>query len=131
MIAPLVARFEARIPDAAEFARANRVLLLRADGGIPLDIALGALDFERRAVERSSPWQVPGVTPLRTCSAEDLVVHKVFAGRDRDWADVAGVVDRYGSALDAVLIRAELGPLLELKDDRAGMLRLDALLDFP
>jgi hypothetical protein len=48
----LTARFEPRIDDAADFARANRVLLLRAASGVGLDIALGGLPFEESVVNR-------------------------------------------------------------------------------
>jgi hypothetical protein len=53
---------------------------------------------------------------LRTCSAEDLVVMKVFAGRDKDWADVTSVLERRGGELDLALIRRELQPLLAAKE---------------
>ena len=56
------------------------------------DIALGALPFEERSVARASAWQIDEGRQIKTCSAEDLVVHKVFAGRDRDWDDVRGVL---------------------------------------
>ena len=52
---------------------------------------------------------------LRTCSAEDLVVHKVFAGRDRDWADVEQVLTRQHGKLNMKQVEEELWPLLELK----------------
>jgi hypothetical protein len=55
-------------------------------------------------------------------------VHKVFAGRDRDWADVEGVVIRQAGALDTELIWSELRPLLVLKEDRDAEERLAALL---
>ncbi len=48
-ISILMDTFAARIDDAADFARTNRVLLLRADSGVGLDIALGALPFEATA----------------------------------------------------------------------------------
>lgn len=80
-ISALLDRFEARIEDAAAFARANRVLLVRASSGVGLDIALGALPFEESVVVRSTPFTYPPSTVLRTCSAEDLVVLKAFAGR--------------------------------------------------
>lgn len=54
----LLARFEARIDDARQFALRNRVTLLRSDTGVPIDVALGALDFEQRSVERASLWDV-------------------------------------------------------------------------
>ena len=90
-------QFEARIDDARSFALRNRVALLRAANGVPIDVALGALDFEQRAVERASLWDVKEAR-LQTCSAEDLIVHKAFAGRERDWLDVEGIVIRQGTA---------------------------------
>lgn len=114
-VARLLAGFASRVDDPEAFARRTRVVLLRTAAGIPVDIALGALPFEERSVARASVWPVPGTQPLRTCSAEDLIVHKVFAGRDRDWADVGGVVARHGDGLDRELIVAELEPLLEIR----------------
>lgn len=124
----LLGRFDGRVQDAAGFALRTRVLLLRAAVGVPIDVALGGLPFEERAVRRASGWPVPGVEPLLTCSAEDLVVHKVFAGRDRDWADVGGIVARQGSRLDVATILEELPPLLDLKGDSAALSRFQAML---
>jgi hypothetical protein len=77
----LLHAYDPRISDAAAFARTNRVLLLRAKSGVGLDIALGALPFEESVVERSSLFVFPPDVSLRTCSAEDLIVLKVFAAR--------------------------------------------------
>lgn len=66
-----------------------------------MDVALGALPFEENAVNRASEFEFYPGTTLRTCSAEDLVVMKAFAGPDR---------------LDWKTIFAELTPLCELKD---------------
>lgn len=121
-------RFEARIDEARQFALRNRVVLLRAANGVPVDVALGALDFEQRAVQRASVWDVKEAQ-LLTCSAEDLVVHKAFAGRDRDWLDVEGIVIRQGDALDGDLVCTELAPLAELKGSYDTVDRVQALLD--
>lgn len=120
--------FVSRIDDPVAFARANRVLLLRATNGIPLDVALGGLPFEQRAARRASPYTFTDELELRTCSAEDLVVMKVFAGRDSDWADVAGIVARTRAALDAGLVHEELGPLLQVIGAPERAERLSALL---
>jgi len=112
----LFGRFEARVDDGRQFALNNRVALLRAANGIPVDVALGALDFEQRAVERASLWDVKEAQ-LPTCCAEDLIVHKAFAGRDRDWLDVEGIIIRQGEDLDSGLVLRELAPLAELKGD--------------
>lgn len=57
------------------------------------------------------------------------MVHKVFAGRVRDWTDVEGIVTRQGNRLDRALMRAELLPLLELKDAAGDLDRLFTLMD--
>jgi hypothetical protein len=48
-ISTLIARFEPRRDDAAEFARANRVLLLRAESGVGLDIAFVSVRIRSRS----------------------------------------------------------------------------------
>ena len=83
-IGPILSAYPGRLPDAAEFARRNRVLLLDSPQGIPIDIAL--------AVGGAS--QPLRVCSRRTCSAEDLIVLKLFAFRTRDVADVETLVVR-------------------------------------
>jgi hypothetical protein len=86
-VSTLMETFEARIADAAQFAAVNRVLLLRAPSGVGLDIALGGLPFEELTVSRASLFTYPPDVPLRTCSAEDLIVLKAFADRPKDWLE--------------------------------------------
>lgn len=124
----LLGCFAGRRADAREFALRHRVVLIRASGGVPVDIALGAMPFEERAVDRASEHRYAQGAVLRTCSAEDLVVMKVFAGRDRDWLDVEGICLRQAGRLDETLILSELGPLLELKEDPQAAARLRHLL---
>jgi hypothetical protein len=121
----LTARFEPRIDDAADFARVNRVLLLRAASGVGLDIALGGLPFEESAVNRSSLFTFPPDVPLRTCSAEDLLVLKAFADRPKDWIDVEGIVIRQSGRIDWPYVRSQLAPLVELKEAPEILRRLE------
>jgi hypothetical protein len=125
----LLGRFRPRGDDARAFALANRVLLLQSAAGIPLDIALGAMPFEERAVERATPYSVAPDVRLITCGAEDLIVFKVFAGRPQDWLDVEGIALRQGSQLNRGMIVSELTPLLVLKEDTEAMDRLGLILD--
>jgi hypothetical protein len=76
----------------------------------------------------TSSWSWAPGQSLITCSAEDLVVHKVFAGRDLDWGDVERVLIRQHGKLDLALIRTELKPLLELKGEREALEKLDRRL---
>jgi hypothetical protein len=115
--------FAPRIPDAREFALRHRVLLL--------DVALGAMPFEERAVSRASPFVVAEGISLLTCTAEDLIVFKAFAGRGQDWIDIEGIALRQHSRLDEGLIWQELVPLLELKEDAQTGPRLRQLLEHP
>lgn len=124
----LLAAYAPRIDDAREFALRNRVLLIRSAAGVPLDVSLGAMPFEERAVARGSPFPVGEGRSILTCSAEDLIVLKAFAGRDRDWPDIEGVITRQGPALDTALILRELEALLELKEDMRALERLRGLL---
>lgn len=129
IIRRVVSLFEARIADAAQFAEQSRVLLLKTTSGVGIDVSLGALPFEARMIERSSLWTIDLDRSLRTCSADDLIIQKVFAGRDEDWLDVRRIIERQqGRSLDVALIRAELQPLLQLKGDQDSGARLDKLL---
>jgi hypothetical protein len=121
----LLNQFEPRIENAAEFAGANRVLLLRAPSGVGLDIALGGLPFEESVVARSTAFMFPGDARLRTCSAEDLIVLKSFASRPKDWLDVEGVLIRQAGRLDWPYIWSQLKPLAELKEAPEILVELD------
>jgi len=124
----LLARFVGRRADAREFALRNRVLLIQTGAGVAVDMAFGAVPFEERSVKRASPWYWATDHALTTCSAEDLIVHKVFAGRDKDWGDVGSVLTRQRLRLDLKLIRQELKPLLDLKGQPEAVAKLEALI---
>jgi len=98
----LLNHFEGRISDARAFALDRRVLLLRSRKGVGLDVALGALPFEERAVERASFFTYAPNLSLRTCSAEDLVVLKAFAlvtrDKEKDAYDIVWTLQAYGEA---------------------------------
>ncbi len=82
-----------RIEDASEFAKKNRVLLLRhAGSSVNIDISLGILPFEEEAVERSREVNVGGVS-VRLPTPEDLVIFKAVAHRPVDLFDIQGIVE--------------------------------------
>jgi hypothetical protein len=116
-IDPLLQQYRGRVPEARALAIERRVLLLDTPEGVPLDIALGGLPFEERIIGRATPYEFATNAPILTCSAEDLTVLKVFAGRPQDWLDVEGLIVRQGPQLDRALVLEELRPLLALKED--------------
>ncbi|HXH71102.1 MAG TPA: nucleotidyl transferase AbiEii/AbiGii toxin family protein [Pyrinomonadaceae bacterium] len=113
-IETLLETYTGRLPDAAQFALRNRVLLLQSENGVEFDISLGAFPFEESAVERSTFQEYLPDVFLRICSAEDLIVLKAFADRMRDWADIESVIVRQ-QKLDWHYIIEQLAPLVELK----------------
>ena len=123
----LLQSFRGRLPDTREFALQKRVVLLRSSGGIAANVALGALPYEERVIQRSSSYAISESVALTTCSAEDLVVLKVFAGPEKDWLDVEGIVLRQTHKLDRALVWRELEPLLDLKEDVTSKPRLAKL----
>ena len=124
----LLRRFRSRVSDPVTFAAANRVLLLATPDGIGVDVALGAMPFEAATIERSSMAELARGIELRTCSAEDLIVHKAFASRPQDWVDVEGVVVRQQGRLNWAQVRADLGELVALKGEPEILVELDKVI---
>ena len=125
----LLRHFRSRLADPLAFAAQNRVLLLATADGIGIDIALGAMPFESAAIDRSSMDELaPGVA-LRTCSAEDLIVHKAFASRPQDWVDVEGVILRQRGQLQWSQIWADLRDLAMLKEEPEILDHLERIIE--
>ena len=55
-------------------------------------------------------------------------MHKAFANRFLDWADIERILMRQGEKLDTDLIVRELTPLAELKEEPEIVERLRALI---
>ena len=101
--------------------------LLTSTTGFPIDIALGGLDYEKALVSRSTSYSFYPGLELRTCSAEDLIVMKAFAERERDWADIEGIVTRQIGKLNWPYVETQLAPLSEAKESPEMLARLAAL----
>ena len=123
-VGEILGDFAGRIADADRFALESRVLLVSASNGVPIDIALAGIPFEEQLIGRASDFEfLPGVC-LRTCSAEDLVVLKAFAGRAKDWATVEGVLARQKDTLDWGYVEEHLPALCQLKGEPEAVARL-------
>lgn len=116
-IEALLAQYRPRLADAAQFATQSRVLLLNSTGGIGVDVSFGALPYEHRVVERATSFEFSPGLELRTCSAEDLMVMKLFASRAIDIRDAEGIAVRHDKTLDWGYVDEQLPPLAEAKDD--------------
>lgn len=74
--------------------------------GIRMDFIFGLTRYEQDAVSRAGIHEIQGV-PVRFATAEDLIIHKVLAGRPRDIEDVEGVLAKNRN-LDFLRIREAL-----------------------
>ena len=123
----LLSGFQPRSATARSFALQHRVLLVRAANGVPLDIAFAAFPFEERMIQRVTTFAFAPDCELPTCSAEDLIVLKAFAGRVRDWEDIEMIRSRQRNQLDWSLILEEFKPLAAVKEAPEALTRLTAM----
>jgi len=114
------ARWQVLAESPADFVQRTLVLpCLEPSSGIRLDLIFSFSPYERQAIERAKKVMV-GKTTVRYASAEDLVIHKLVAGRPRDLEDARSVILKNPS-LDADYIRKWLGELRgSLEEDVAA-----------
>ncbi len=115
-IRQVVEAFVPRIEDAVTFARRNRVILIRASNGCPIDVSMGLPGYEDEVMRRAVEVELEPGKAIRVCSAEDLVIHKAIAGRPRDVQDIEGIVYRQRNRLDVSVIRRWLRIFADLLD---------------
>jgi hypothetical protein len=123
----LLGGLQGRISDAREFALESRVVLCKASNGVALDVALAGFPYEEQVIARASVFAFAPGTSLITASAEDLLTLKAFAGRDQDWADVQGIIERQADKLDWDSVRRNLKELGELQEGQDAMIRLEEI----
>jgi len=72
--------------------------------GVRVDLIFSTTPYEAEAIARAQRIEVAGEA-VPFAAAEDLVLHKLFAGRPRDLDDAVGVVRRKGPELDWAYLR--------------------------
>jgi hypothetical protein len=78
--------------DAHTFTPETRVLPCQdAESGVRADLLLSFTPYERDAIARARSVVIGGTT-VRFVTPEDLVVHKIVAGRPRDIEDVRHIL---------------------------------------
>ena len=120
--------FESRIPGELSYFVAQRIVLVRASNGIDIDIALGALPFEEAMIDRAVTIEFSPGFSLPCCTAEDLFIMKVFAGRTRDWLDAEGVAKR-NPAMDTAYVLQYIRDFSDLKESPEMVERAIEILD--
>lgn len=96
-------------------------------GRFHLDLITASLPFEEAASRRASIHELFGKR-VPFPSAEDLILFKVLAGRDKDMLDAAGVARRHGDRLDVSYLEQTLRPICESAEDMGPWNRLQRVL---
>lgn len=111
--------------DVEAFVRQTFVLPARdSETGIRIDFVFSTTPYERQAIRRAVRVELEEVD-VPFASAEDLLVHKLFAGRPRDLEDAAAVVRRKGDELDWAYLERWVGEFAEVpgREDMPRRLR--------
>lgn len=79
-----------------EFVRDTSVLPAKDETtGIRVDFIFSFTPYEQKAISRATNVDIDGGT-ARFASVEDVIIHKIFAGRPRDIEDVSGILYKHG-----------------------------------
>jgi hypothetical protein len=117
-----------RTADAIVFARERHVLLLRHEpSGTPLELILAFLPFERAALERAELVDFGGVS-VPAATAEDLIIYKAVAWRDRDRSDVERLLVLHGRSIDLKRVRGLVAEFATALDEPERVEEFEALL---
>jgi hypothetical protein len=85
-------RLEYVTDNVDDFAKETMVLpVIDQKSGIRVDLIFSFSPYERQAIERAREISI-GRTKVRFAGLEDVVIHKVIAGRPRDIEDVLSIL---------------------------------------
>lgn len=100
----------------ADFVAKTLVLpCLDPASGIRIDLIFSFSTYERQAVERARSVLVAGV-PIRYATIEDLIIHKIVAGRSRDLEDVRSILLK-NRRMDVNYLRRWLGEIQAAQEE--------------
>jgi hypothetical protein len=102
-------RIEPRVPDAVQFARQHQVLLLaHTPSATEIEVSLAWLPFEQEALERAERLEI-GTVRARIATAEDLVIYKAVAWRERDKSDIEQLIQLHSDQIDFARVERIIG----------------------
>jgi hypothetical protein len=118
-----------RIPNVESFAREHQVLLLRhADSRTPIEVTMAWLPFEREALDRADRISFRGLS-VPVARAEDLVIYKAVAWRDRDRADIVRLLRAHRGNIDLGRVRRIVEEFAVALEEPERVAELDRLID--
>lgn len=122
------AGWKALVQDAEDFVRQTMVLPMNdPDSGLRIDFIFSHLPYERQAIRRARTVTL-GRRSVKFASLEDVVIHKIVAGRPRDMEDIrsillknpgydAAYIDRWLGEFEAALGKRFRGSFRKITDE--------------
>jgi hypothetical protein len=108
--------------DFRSFVEQTSVLPAReGESGIRVDFIFSFTPYERQAISRSKVVLLSG-TEVMFASAEDVIIHKIFAGRSRDYEDVRSILIK-NPDLDIMYVKNWLREFEE-SPEKKGLLKV-------
>ncbi len=120
--------FPARATSIPPHKLSPYVIHFWASPDVAADILVSIFDYEKEAIKRAVNVDVLGI-PVRVCTAEDFIIHKVVANRRKDWDDVAGIIMRQRGKLDIKYIRHWLKQFAEALENPEMLSRFEHLYE--
>jgi hypothetical protein len=107
--------------DFEAFVERTYVLpVMEKESGLRVDFIFSSTPYERQAIARATPALLGG-TKVMFAAIEDLVIHKIFAGRARDLEDVRSLLLK-NPGMDREYVRKWLQEF-EKSPEKAGILQ--------
>jgi len=101
---------------ARETMPQNPLIVAVTVGDVIVDFLLALPGYEELIIERAVRRDLDGWAAW-ICSAEDLIIQKVVAGRERDWLDVEALLIEQHGKLDEIYIASWLAQFAEALED--------------
>ena len=95
--------------------------------GVNVDFLLALPGYEENIVKRAVRRDLNGWNAW-ICSADDLVIQKVVAGRGKDWLDIEALLIEQRGQLDQVYIHDWLSEFVEALEDPDLLVKYDHLV---
>jgi len=90
------------VQDVEDFVQRTWVLpALDEETGLRVDFIFSWTPYERGALERAREVEVEGY-PVRFASPEDVIIHKVLAGRPRDLEDIRSILRKQSPDIEYI-----------------------------
>lgn len=96
--------------------------------GVIVDFLLALPGYEEKIIERAAQQDLGGFSAW-ICTAEDLIIQKVVAGRGRDWPDVEELLLARKGKLDYAYVKNWLSQFAEALDNPELVTQYEQLRD--